>query len=366
MSGNRLIWVITTTKKSSRRMLFFSKFVQSKSNGHTMKLNFFFLIALIAVFTLSSCGTGGEKKKTDDNTVEKNQVQVPGFNADSAYYYIEQQLSFGPRVPNTTAHKQTAAWLEKKLNAFTDKVIVQRAQVRAFDGTILNISNIIGSINPEENTRIMLCAHWDSRPFADYDPNPDNFNKAIPGANDGASGVGVLLEIARQMKQQPQQIGVDIFFFDAEDYGEPEGRQTGKEDSWALGSQHWAKNPHIPNYNARFGILLDMVGASDATFPMEGTSMYYAPDIMKKVWEVAHSLGYENYFRNQHTSPLTDDHLYINEYIGIPTIDIIHYDPANKNGFFEYWHTMKDDLSNINKPTLRAVGETVMHVVYYE
>ncbi|MCF8304689.1 MAG: M28 family peptidase [Bacteroidales bacterium] len=331
-----------------------------------MKLNLFLITPLIVALTFSSCGTGGKKKKTEDKTVEKKKIHVPAFNADSAYHYIEKQVSFGPRVPNTEAHHKTALWLEEKLSRFTDTVFVQSAQVRAFDGTILNIKNIIGAIKPEANSRILLCAHWDSRPFADFDPNPDNSNKAIPGANDGASGVGVLLEIARQMKDQPPDVGVDIIFFDAEDYGEPEGEQTRQEDSWALGSQHWAKNPHQVNYNARFGILLDMVGAGDATFPMEGTSMYYAPDIMKKVWDLAQSLGYDNYFRRQHTSPLTDDHLYINEYIGIPTIDIIHYDPANKNGFFEYWHTMKDDMSNISKPTLKAVGEVVLHAVYRE
>lgn len=300
----------------------------------------------------------------DQQTKTGSSVMVPDFNADTCYTYIEKQLSFGPRVPNTEAHKATAAWLTATLKRFTPHVVVQPARLRAFDGTILNAQNIIASFNPDKHSRILLCAHWDSRPFADHDPDPANHQKPVPAANDGGSGVAVLLEMARQMQQSNPEIGVDIVLFDAEDYGEPQALQGTTEDSWALGSQYWSKNPHVPGYTARFGILLDMVGAANATFTMEGSSMYYAPNIMRKVWNVAARLGYDTYFLNRKSGPITDDHVYVNENLRIPTIDIIDYDPDREKGFFDQWHTIDDTLEHISKETLKAVGQTVITVVY--
>jgi hypothetical protein len=199
---------------------------------------------------------------------------VPGFNADSAYFYIEKQVAFGPRVPNTAAHKACAVWLENTLKRFTAEVVVQQTRLKASDGTLLDSRNIIASFNPEDKSRVLLCAHWDSRPWADHDPDPANRRKPVPAANDGGSGVGVLLEIARQMSQHNPGLGVDIVLFDAEDYGDHEESASSTQDSWGLGSQYWSRNPHVPGYSARFGILLDMVGANGATFTMEGTSMY--------------------------------------------------------------------------------------------
>jgi Zn-dependent M28 family amino/carboxypeptidase len=331
-----------------------------------MKKIFQSAIVITGLLMMGACNDG-PKKPASDSDVQKTgavEVVVPNFNADSCYTYIEKQLSFGPRVPNTEAHKATAAWLTATLKRFTPNVVVQSARLKAFDGTTLDAQNIIASFNPDKRGRILLCAHWDSRPFADHDPDPANRQKPVPAANDGGSGVAVLLEIARQMQQHSPEMGVDIVLFDAEDYGEPQELQGTTEDSWALGSQYWSKNPHVPGYTARFGILLDMVGAANPAFTMEGSSMYYAPDIMRKVWNVADRLGFDAYFLNRKSGPITDDHVYVNENLRIPTIDIIDYDPDRPKGFFDQWHTVDDNISHISKETLKAVGQTVITVVY--
>ncbi len=312
-----------------------------------------------------SCSSPANRATNDKEIKEKEaRVTVPSFNSDSAFYYVERQVAFGPRVPNTSAHLECAAYLAKNLRRFTDTVYVQEAVVTAFDGTRLNIQNIIGSFNPGNPNRILLSAHWDTRPFADEDPDPANHYTPIDGANDGASGVAVLLEIARQLSKSPIETGIDIILFDAEDYGIHSGRNESKPDSWALGSQYWARNPHIRNYSARFGILLDMVGAPDATFKHEGYSMYYAPNIVRRVWQTAQRSGYGNYFVNQRTGYVMDDHYNINVYRSIPTVNIIHQDDSTPHGFFEHWHTVNDKVEYIDKNTLQAVGQTVLHVIY--
>lgn len=331
-----------------------------------MKFTHSTLMAFVALLVLLVSCNQRKSEKPKDVTTDKPAapVFVPGFDADSAYFYTGKQVSFGPRVPNSAAHKACASWLEGSLRRFTPHVTVQKAKLRASDGTMLDASNLIASFNPDLRSRVLLCAHWDSRPWADHDPDPGNRRKPIPGANDGASGVGVLLEIARQMSLHNPTAGVDIVLFDAEDYGDHQETYNHSDNSWCLGAQHWAANPHVPGYSARFGILLDMVGAENASFTMEGTSMYFAPDIMRKVWNTAARLGYESHFKTLKTGPLTDDHLYVNQIIGIPTIDIIDYNSNRDKGFFEHWHTVNDNMDNISRETLRAVGHTVMTVVY--
>lgn len=325
------------------------------------------LVILLAIAVLFSCKS--EPKTEAPQTQQENvsDVVVPVFNSDTAYYFIERQVAFGPRVPGSKASNECAAYLAEVLENFGAKVIIQEAKVRAWDGTILPIKNIIGSWQVENHKRVMLCAHWDSRPYADWDPDPKNHRSPIDGANDGASSVGVLLEIARHLAKNEPNIGIDIILFDAEDYGEPKDSQGIKEDNWALGSQYWARNPHAPNYqNTRFGILLDMVGAENATFFKEGYSMQYAPHVVRKVWDKARKLGHGNYFIDQTSNHIIDDHYYINKILGLPTIDIIHQDKQSRHGFFKYWHTKEDTIDKISKETLRAVGETVMHVIYNE
>jgi len=293
-------------------------------------------------------------------------VSVPSFSADSAYRFVEEQVNFGPRVPNTDAHKACADYLVNTLESYGAVVIEQKVKLRAFNGDILDANNIIASYKPEAKQRILLFAHWDTRPWSDHDPDPANNNKPVLGANDGASGVGVLLEIARNIGTSSPRLGVDIIFFDAEDYGAPENYTGNAEDSWCLGSQYWAKNPHVSPYAARFGILLDMVGAPDATFYRDQISEHFAANVVSKVWDKALNLGFEKYFVNKPGGAITDDHLYVNQIAGIPSIDIIHYNPDNQHGFGDYWHTVNDDMRNIDKQTLFAVGTTVMQVVYNE
>lgn len=323
-----------------------------------------FILLVPAIVCLAACNTNtkSEQKKQEKPTVK--QVNVPTFNVDTAYMFIEKQLAFGPRVPNTKAHRDCGDWLVTTLKRFNATVIEQKTKLRAFDGTMLDARNIIGSYNPDSPSRVLLCAHWDSRPWADHDPDMANRKKPVPAANDGASGVAVLLEIARQMSIANPRLGVDIVFFDAEDYGEPQDLQGKYENAWALGSQYWAANPHIPGYSARFGILLDMVGAKDAVFTQEQISRYYAPNILKKVWSTADRSGYGNFFVNKNSGPITDDHTYVNEITRIPTIDIIDYQDDREKGFFDYWHTINDDIDKISKETLKAVGQTVITVVY--
>lgn len=293
-------------------------------------------------------------------------VNVPVFSSDSAYHFVEQQVNFGPRVPNSSAHKACADYLVNTLESFGAVVVEQKVKLRAFNGDILDANNIIASFNPGVKQRILLFAHWDTRPWSDHDANPVNRNKPVLGANDGASGVGVLLEIARHIGIVAPRLGVDIIFFDAEDYGAPEDYAGNAEDSWCLGAQYWARNPHVSGYTARFGVLLDMVGAPDATFYRDQISEHFAPDIVSKVWNKAISLGFEKYFINKPGGGITDDHLYVNQIAGIPSIDIIHYNPNNTHGFGDYWHTVNDNMQNIDKQTLFAVGTTVMQVIYNE
>ena len=325
------------------------------------------IIFFIFPFILS-CENNNGKPGAKKTKAHKVSIIVPDFNPDSAFKFVKTQVEFGPRVPNTEAHSKCAEYLYNSLKMYADTAMIQNFKVRAFDGTVLNGKNIIGSFFPKRNSRVLLCAHWDSRPFADYDPNPDHHNTPIDGANDGGSGVGVLLEIARQISTQKPVIGVDIIFFDAEDYGPPKDKQSQSEENfWALGSQYWSKNPHVTNYYAKYGILLDMVGAKGATFYMEGYSLYYAPQVVKKVWNTAHRLSYQSYFIFEQLGYIDDDHKPINEILGIPTIDIIHLDQKSSNStFFEHWHTVNDKIDVIDKQTLKVVGQTLLTVLFEE
>ena len=317
---------------------------------------------LIFLITIISCNSKQERV-----TIKKSKVriEVPNFNSDSAYFFVERQVSFGPRVISSKAWDKCSKYLTNKLESYGAKVIVQQAPITTYDQKKHTLRNIIGSYSAEKNNRIALFAHWDSRHVADYDTI--NTSQPILGANDGGSGVGVLLEIARNINLKNPKIGVDIIFFDAEDYGQPENSKfPTMNDSWCLGSQYWSKNPHKQNYFAKYGILLDMVGGKDAEFWQEGISSYYASNIIKKVWDVAHNIGYSNFFIYKKSPQIMDDHYYVNTVAGIPTIDIIEYDPYSKNNFNKHWHTHADNMNNVHKETLKAVGQTVLEVIYSE
>ena len=292
-------------------------------------------------------------------------VERPSFNADSAYAYIEGQMAFGPRVPNSKAHNDCAVWLIQQLRAKGAQVELQRGQMPDYRGNMQQIYNIIAHFSTPEianRPRILLGAHYDTRPWCDEEADYADRYYNVPGANDGASGVGVLMEIGRQLGQRiadsTLRTPVDIVLFDVEDMGTPRF-YTGmeREDTWCLGSQLWAQSNTLPY---RFGIVLDMVGAPDASFPRELYSTQYAKNYQQQIWRTAEQLGYGALFNQQQSYPITDDHYYVNYIAGIPCVDIIHYDISNGTGFASWWHTRNDDMSNISRSTLQAVGEVVM------
>jgi Zn-dependent M28 family amino/carboxypeptidase len=337
----------------------------SKNLIQVKLVTLFFLVLIISTF-FSACISDKNEKATADQpvTTVAFTAKAPPFNEDSAFMWVKKQVDFGARVPGTKAHAECAAYLEKTLKSFGLSVIVQNAPATAYDGKIFNVKNIIASYKPEMQKRVLLLAHWDSRHVSDNDK--DNYSKPVIGADDGASGVAVLLEIARQISKADLKTGVDFFFSDLEDYGQPNDSELpAMRDSWCLGTQYWAKNLHVPGYTANYGILLDMVGAKGAVFPREGTGTYFAPDVINKVWSIGKNLGYGNYFVDQQTGNTTDDHLYVNTIAKIPCIDIVHMNPATDR-YGEHHHTAKDNIDIIDKTTLKAVGQTVLEVLYQE
>ena len=318
----------------------------------------------MVLLSITSCDNKQNSKPASQPAPQVKQVVIPKFNADSAYNYVKKQLDFGPRVPESPAHAQCADWFVNFFNDKADTVYVQNFRTRLYNGKGIDGKNIIAAFNPEAKKRILLAAHWDSRPFADHDPDKNNWNTPIDGANDGASGVGVLMEIARVLKDNPLNIGVDIILFDLEDYGAPYFLNLMTNNDWALGSQYWAKNPHIYNYRAYFGILLDMVGAPNPKFPKEYYSQQFAPALSNDIWRVARELGYDEYFSNEIGHPINDDHIYVNAIARIPMIDIIHLENNSESSFYPYWHTVKDNIEQIDAKTLGMVGDVVVNVLY--
>ena len=306
------------------------------------------------VLLMAACSSGNARQG-DTVTVQDMAAVPPAFDRDSAYSFVEQLMAFGPRVPNTEAHRKSGDWLSGKLKNFGWKVEEQNAVLTAFDGTPLHARNIMASINPEKSGRLLLLAHWDCRPWADQDPDPEKRNRPVPGANDGASGIGVLLEIARQLNLTESGAPVDILFVDAEDWG-----SDNVEDSWALGTRYFTENPPSPGYRPSEAILLDMVGSPDARFGFEYFSQQSNPSLLQKVWSKAGALGHGKYFHTGFGGAVTDDHVQLISH-GIPAIDIIDYRNSDGyQGFDPVWHTTADDMRNISRETLGAVGETVL------
>jgi glutaminyl-peptide cyclotransferase len=319
------------------------------------------MMLLAGVMLAQACKTD---KPVEKNTAEPVNIEVPRFDRDRAYAFVAAQVDFGPRVPNSAAHTACRNWLAERFREFGAELIEQSFQVRAYDGTMLNATNIIARYNPDAASRILLSAHWDSRPMADSPLSTERQNEPILGADDGASGVGVLLEVARQLQLQPLgALGVDIVLFDVEDYGDPSGRAA---NSWALGSQHWSRNLHAPAGAFKYGILLDMVGSRGARFAREQYSVQFAPSVVDKVWKLAQGLGYGNYFVDQYSNPITDDHYFVNTIARIPMIDIINQPVETKTGFGDYWHTHNDNMDIIDPRTLRAVRQVLLELLYRE
>ena len=355
-----------------------------------------FFVFLCSVILFVAC-----KSKQATSDISSLTPVGPAFVADSAYAYCQAQCDFGPRTMNSDAHEQCAQWIVGKFEQFGCKVTTQQTTLTGYDGTALKSTNIIACYNPTVSQRdgevgndnpslgegervgsgrILLCAHWDSRPWADNDPDSANWHKPVMAANDGASGVAVMLEIARLLqKADSLKVGVDFVCFDAEDWGTPQWDNTTlvNGNPWALGAQYWAQqyaaNTPLPTGEGqgerlyRFGILLDMVGGQGSRFYQEGVSKQYAPDIVKKVWTAAKVVGYGSMFPDDVNGGVTDDHVPVNEVAKIPCIDIIPYYPdCRQSSFGPTWHTLDDDMQHIDKNTLQAVGQTVIQVLFSE
>jgi hypothetical protein len=331
---------------------------------------------LCALLLFGCEGSATGEKKAPSQT-QKEIITPPEFNADSAYSALKKQVEFGPRVPGSNAHMACGDWLVAKLASRGAAIQEQKTTLKTFDGKSVPVRNIVAAFQTENRDRVLLCAHWDTRPFADKETDNTMRNKAIDGANDGASGVAVLLEIARVLQLKAPAVGIDILLLDVEDSGAAENSPTksgeilnpGFVTSWCLGSQHWAKNPHRPGYRARFGVLLDMVGATDATFNKERYSTEVAPDVVHLIWSTASKLGYGKYFLSQDVEGVIDDHVMISRG-GVRCIDIIDTRPTPSamglGGyvFGPYHHTHKDNMDIIDAATLKATGQTLLQVLY--
>ena len=338
-----------------------------------MKVLYFYCFAVLCLV----CGcktTGGSQQQTESG---QKPVNI-GFVADSAYAYCQAQCDFGPRTMNSEAHERCAEWIKQKFEGFGCQVELQKADLRGYDGTVLKATNIIARTPRGEGERptILVCAHWDSRPWADNDPDKENWKKPVMAANDGASGVSVMLELARLVQQHGDSLRVNIDFvcFDAEDWGIPQWSDAQDNgNSWALGAQHWAAayasqslqtSQHTPY---EYGILLDMVGGQGARFYQEVMSKRYAKNIVDKVWAAAKVAGFGSVFPKDEGGQITDDHLPVNEVAKVPCIDIISYYPdCQQSSFGPTWHTVNDDMEHLDRATLQAVGQTMVQVLFSE
>lgn len=319
------------------------------------------LLALVALL-FTSCKTASVKENAESGQKFQNPVV---FNSDSAYNYVAGQVAFGPRVPGSEPHKKCAAYIVSKLQG-ADTIIIQNTVARNFRGESIPLTNIMGRFNISADKRILLVAHWDTRPWADNDDNEAYHTTPIDGANDGASGVGILLELARLFGEKRPEVGVDMLFVDGEDSGDSGSWSANNDDTWCLGSQYWINHtPYSPDNLPAYGILLDMVGGRNANFYREYSSELNARDINSKVWAIANASGYGDRFINTVRGAVTDDHIYINQ-AGIPTIDIIECGNSETGSFPPTWHTLDDNMDNIDRSTLKAVGQTVANTIYLE
>ena len=324
-----------------------------------------FLALFLVLILLASCNGRTKGRRPISDTIALS--PCPRFDAGNAMLYIKEQCEFGPRVTGSEASRLCGDYIVERFRSFGATVEEQPGTVTIWDGTQLSARNIIAHINPSNPDRILLCAHWDSRPWADNDPDETNHHTPILAANDGASGVAVMLEICRLLQEKPIQVGVDMICFDAEDLGTPlwaEDRM-GSSDTWCLGSKFWAERARMDNYKARFGILLDMVGGYGATFSREGISRQLAEPIVNRVWQLAGQLGYRQFFPLDDSGYITDDHINVND-AGVPCIDIIPCYDDGPSSFGPTWHTLKDTPENIDPNVLEAVGQTLTQLIYNE
>lgn len=279
------------------------------------------------------------------------------FDGAAADSLVRRQVAFGPRVPGTAAHAAALEWMTAYLRERADSVAQSPFTHVTTRGDTLSLTNLWASFTPAASSRILLTAHWDSRPVSERTADPFARADPVPGANDGASGVAVLLALADELSRTPPAIGVDILLTDGEDWGyDPETFATEIEDM-LLGARHFADTQGA-SYRPLFGILLDLVGERDARFLWEQNSLAFAPEVVRRVWDAAEDMGHGDYFRQETGSAVNDDHVVLNQ-AGIRTIDIIDFD-------YPYWHTLEDTPDKVDAATLAAVGDVVLAVIRHQ
>ncbi len=324
------------------------------------------LAAVMFFIVFQLLGTARAHGNNGEVTAEELKLPRFVFNADSAYSYCVKQCSFGPRVMNSVSHDECGEWIKQEFVRYGLVITSQKMGLKGYDGTVLHCENIIARFNPAVKRRLIVCAHWDSRPWADNDPNQDNHRTPVMAANDGASGVAVMLELARMICKDSLSVGIDFICFDAEDYGVPQWADYNgdTDETWAHGAQYWSEKCSSAGENDgseyEYGVLLDMVGGEGARFYKERMSEEYAPQVVERVWQAAHNAGYASFFPSSKGTFVTDDHIPVNETAGIPCIDIIPYYPdCISSSFGPTWHTVDDTMEHISVSTLKAVGQTL-------
>ena len=280
---------------------------------------------------------------------------LPQFDGERAYQSLVGLVEFGPRNPGSPGHENALKFIKNELSRVSDRVFEQRFFVSLnHSNDSLELTNIVASFSPEKGNRVLLCAHWDTRPWADQDPNPENRTKPILGANDGASGVACLLEIARIIQDRKPRYGVDIVLFDGEDFGNPGWEEEIPYSGYLLGSSYFAQSTlGGSGYRPQFGILVDMVGDRDLNIYMEGNSIQFAPERVKWVFEKAKGIPQ---FHPEVRHYVTDDHIPLNQ-AGIPTILLIDFE-------YPYWHTLEDTPDKCSSESLQAIGDLLIRILY--
>jgi len=271
------------------------------------------------------------------------------FDGARAFGYLEQQMSVGPRVPGTPAHERTGDWILAELRARADSVTVQAFTHVTRDGKRLSLRNFLARFRPDVAERVLLLAHWDSRPKADQSPNLGAQRLPVPGANDGASGVAVLLGVADALKARPPAVGIDLLFVDGEDYG-----NFADSTDVLIGSRYFTTH-QPPGYPPLFAVLFDMVADKDQQFYYEGNSQAFAPEVVSRVWRTAADLGYGRVFLHGVKHTLIDDHVALQR-AGIHAIDVVDFD-------YPYWHTTEDTIDKVSAASLQVVGDVAVALV---
>ncbi|MGO9480617.1 MAG: M28 family peptidase [Candidatus Kryptoniota bacterium] len=315
------------------------------------KVLVFLMISLIA----ASCSrrVPESQSQESEHTAKTSTVPIPQFDGNSAFAVLVKQCDFGPRNPNSSGHEECLAYLQQQFSLYADSVALQKFNVPGYDGTVLHLTNVIASFNLRAKTRVLLTAHWDTRPRNDQERSGPK-DKPIFGANDGASGVAVLLELARDFKESPPPEGVDIILWDGEDYG-----KEGDLDYYFLGSKYWAATKP-QSYYPIFSINLDMVGDKELSLPKEANSVKYAPDVVELVWNMAAQMGVSQ-FIDRVGEAISDDHLSLDQ-IGIKAIDIIDFAYPDKTN--RYWHTLEDTPDKCSGASLAAAGRVLLEVLF--